>query len=75
MAFCINKDISVWRAYYLIKEPKCFHIDWREKHLEYGDAQFYKEDGYTVVRPKFVIDKYGGIELQKGVEYKAHEEK
>lgn len=74
IAFCIDKDVSVWRAYYDTKTPKCFKIDWKEKRLYYSSVDFYKEDGYKVVRPKFIINEYGGIELQRGAEYIACEE-
>lgn len=68
IAFCIDKDINVWRAYYETREPKCFCIDWKERKLLYATADFYKECDYKVVRPKFVINEYGGIELQRGEE-------
>ena len=74
IAFCIDNDITVWRAYYPANEPKCFYIDWRQKRLWYGSVDSYKKDGFTVVRPKFARNEYGGIELQKSAEYKAPKE-
>ena len=74
IAFCIDKDVSVWRAYYNTREPKCFQIDWKAKRLYYATVDFCKEEGYKVVRPEFVIDEYGKIELQRGAEYKAPKE-
>ena len=33
MAFCIDKDINVWRTYWNEQEKgdRCYNIDWREK--------------------------------------------
>ena len=63
LAFAINKSNSIEA-----RKPKCFCIDWKERKLLYGTAYFYKECDYKVVRPKFVINEYGSIELQRGDE-------
>ena len=65
MAYCIDNDVSVWRCYWDEREAGdiCYDIDWKEKHLQYSNKQFYIKEGYEIVIPIFTFDKYGKVQI------------
>ena len=63
IAYCIDKDISVWRTYW--NKEYIYHISWKEKRCYYSSKQYYNFNGYDIRIPKFEInefDKYVLIE-------------
>lgn len=65
MAYCIYNDINVWRTYWdeRDKDKVCYKIDWEEKRCYYGGTDYYKDEGYTVVEPKFFLGGHCNIEI------------
>lgn len=69
VAYCIYKDINVWRLYYddSTKGQICFNINWKEKRCYYGSLNYYLGEHddveYEVVLPEFEIDKFGRVKL------------
>ena len=65
IAYCIYKDISVWRTYYDDRDKGkfCCNIDWKDKRCYYGTLNFYQREGYEIVVPKFEIDEFGKVQL------------
>lgn len=61
MAFCIDKDICVFRTFWneCEKGKRCFNIDWKEKRCYYSNIEYYIREGYEILEPIFEIDKYG----------------
>lgn len=61
ISFCINNDVCVFRTYWDEKEKgdRCYRIDWREKHCFYSSRRYFEINGFSVVTPVFVLDKYG----------------
>lgn len=68
MAFCINHDISVFRTYWEEKEKgkQCYQIDWKQKRCFYASVDYYTREGYEIVKPVFLVDKFGEIIIYKG---------
>lgn len=67
MAFCIKKDISVFRTYWNEKEKGkiCYNIDWKRKRCFYANIDYYKRDDYEIVVPAFLVDEFGEIIIYK----------
>lgn len=65
ITYCIYNDISVWRTYYDDRDKGnfCCEINWKDKRCYYSSLYFYKNEGYTIVIPKFEIDKFGRVQL------------
>lgn len=65
LAYCIEKDISVFRTYWDEREKgnRCFNVDFNDKRCYYSDINYYRELGYSVVVPKFIIDKFGCYQI------------
>ena len=61
MAFCIDKDINVWRTYWSEREKgdRCYNIDWKEKRCYYGSERYYIDNDYTVIDPTFSMNAFG----------------
>lgn len=61
VAFCIEKDISVWRNYWNQREAgtHCYTIDWKNRACQHSSERFYREEGYKIVVPEFRVDAYG----------------
>lgn len=61
MAFCVSKDICVYRTYWDEREKgnRCYNIDWKEKRCNYSNLRYYKNNGYEIVKPIFRPNAYG----------------
>lgn len=61
ITFCIENDVTVWRTYWDEREKgyRCYQIDWQEKRCYYSSRQYYENEGYEIVTPTFLLDKYG----------------
>lgn len=59
VAYCIEKDISVFRSYWTASEPRFYRIDFVAKRLYYGAQRYWLSEGYRVVKPTFILDKFG----------------
>lgn len=61
IAFCINKDITVWRTYWDEQEKgdRCYYIDWKEKRCFYSPEWFYVDKCCTIINPTFSINSVG----------------
>lgn len=61
ISFCIEKDISVWRSYWDEREKgiRCYEINFKEKRCYYSSDDYYREHGYSVVKPEFYLDEFG----------------
>lgn len=66
MAFCINKDINVWRTYWDEREKgdRCYSIDWREKRCYYSSKRYYIDNDYTVIDPTFSMNAFGDYYIE-----------
>ena len=55
VAFCISKDISIYRTYWDEREKgsRCYNINWKEKRC------YYENNGYEIVKPIFRPNAYG----------------
>lgn len=67
MAFCIERDISVWRTYFDEREKnnRCYSIDWKQKRCYYSRKEYWLEKGYKVYKPTFYVDEWGKIKIKK----------
>ena len=64
MAYCIEKDISVWRTYWNENEKDtCYFIDWKEKRCCYSSEKYYRSLGYDICIPIFKVTEFGIIDL------------
>ena len=66
MAFCIDKDINVWRTYWNEREKgdRCYNIDWKEKRCYYGSERYYIDNNYTVIDPTFSMNAFGDYYIE-----------
>ena len=67
MAYCINHDITVWRCYWDEREKgdRCFDVDFQSKRIWYSCSKYYRDIGATIIKPKFIVNKYGVYEIEK----------
>lgn len=67
IAFCINHDIAVFRAYWDEREKgdRCFQIVWSEKRCYYCSKSYYESRGFDIIRPVFVLDDYGNYFIRE----------
>lgn len=65
ISFCINNDITVWRAYWddREKEDRCYDIDWKEKRCYYASRRYYEDEDYDIVVPTFTLNAYGDFQI------------
>ena len=65
IAFCISKDICVYRTYWDEREKisRCYNIDWREKCCYYSKLRYYEDNGYEIVKPIFMLNDYGEYDI------------
>lgn len=65
MAFCVSKDICVYRTYWDEREKgnRCYNIDWKEKRCNYSNLRYYKDNGYEIVKPIFSLNRYGEYDI------------
>ena len=65
MAYCIDKDICVFRTYWNEKEKTsmCYKIDYTDKRCYKSDVDYYKENGDEIFKPIFSFDEYGKVVL------------
>lgn len=63
MAFCIERDISVFRTYFDEREKnnRCYSIDWKQKRCYYSRKEYWIEKEYKVYKPTFYVDEWGKI--------------
>ena len=61
MAFCVSKDICIYRTYWDEREKgnRCYNIDWKERRCYYGKLRYYEYNGYEIVKPIFRPNAYG----------------
>ena len=61
ISYCIEHDINVWRLYWDEKEKgdRCYQIDWSNKRCFYSSRKYWEDNGYGIIIPQFVLDKYG----------------
>ena len=61
ISYCIENDIQVWRTYWDDREKgnRCYSINWEERRCYYSSRQYYENEGYEIVTPFFILDKYG----------------
>ena len=66
MAFCIDKDINVWRTYWNEREKgdRCYSIDWREKRCYYSSERYYIDNDYIVIDPTFSMNAFGDYYIE-----------
>ncbi len=57
IAYCIEKDISVFRSFWRV--GYCYRIDFVQKRLWYSRPKYWINEGYRIVKPEFVLDKFG----------------
>lgn len=65
IAYCIDKDISVFRVYWDEREKgnMCYNISFTEKRCYYSSRSFYESMGSQIFKPIFSFDEYGKIRL------------
>lgn len=65
ISFCIENDVSVWRTYWDEREKgdRCYQIDWQEKRCYYSSRRYYEDNGFEIVMPTFLLDKYGEYKI------------
>ncbi len=66
IAYCIDRDISVFRTYYRDGDNLCYDINFKEKRCFYASIDYYESLGYEIVEPRFDIDEYSKVVLLKG---------
>lgn len=66
IAFCIEKDICVFRTYWNEREKgkRYYYIDWEEKRCKYSSLFYYENRDYEIVNPVFQPDEYGNYRLK-----------
>ena len=67
VSILINRDVSCWRLYWDERKvgSVCYIIDWREKRCYYGSLAYCIESEYRIIKPKFVLDKFGNYHIEK----------
>lgn len=67
IAFCIEKDISVFRTYWdeRKKGNRCYCIDWDEKRCLYSSCEYFHDRGYEILTPVFYFDQFGVCQIGK----------
>ena len=61
IAFCISKDICIYRTYWdeRKKGSRCYDINWKERRCYYSNIRYYEANGYEIVKPIFRLNAYG----------------
>ena len=67
MAYCIENDISVWRCYWdeRVKGDRCFEISSVSRCCLFSRLSYYQGFNVKIVKPKFIVDKYGCYQIEK----------
>ena len=65
IAFCISKDICVYRTYWDEREKgsRCYNINWIERRCYYSNIRYYEDNGYEIVKPIFRSNAYGEYDI------------
>lgn len=65
IAFCISKDICVYRTYWDEREKgsRCYNINWKERRCYYSNIRYYEANGYEIVKPIFCLNAYGEYDI------------
>lgn len=65
IAFCISKDICVYRTYWDEREKgsRCYNIDWNEKRCYYSKRRYYETNGFEIITPIFRVNTYGEYDI------------
>lgn len=65
LSFLINNDVNVYRLYWDEREKgdRCYRIDWQKKRCCYSSRRYYENEGYEIVTPTFLLDKYGKYKI------------
>ena len=65
MAFCISKDICIYRTDWDEREKgsKCYNIDWKERRCYYSNIRYYETNGFEIVKPIFRANTYGEYDI------------
>ncbi len=68
ISFCIDKDVCVFRSFWDDREKgnRCYSIDWDENKLYYSSISYYRDEGYHIYKPLFLLDAYGNFLIKKG---------
>lgn len=66
IAYCIDKDISVFRTFYRVGDNFCYNINFKEKRCYYSSVDYYESEGYEIFEPRFDFDEFGKVVLLKG---------
>lgn len=66
IAYCIDKDISVFRCYWeeIEKGTRCYNIDFKHKQLYYSSKDYYEDNLYEIIEPIFELDEFGNFVLK-----------
>ncbi len=65
IAYCIEKDISVFRSYWDDREKsnRCYNISFKDKRLYYSSKEYYENEGAEIVIPEFYCTNFGDYRI------------
>lgn len=65
IAYCIEKDISVFRSYWDDREKgdRCYHISFKDKRLYYSSKKYYENEGAEIIIPEFYCTNFGEYKI------------
>ena len=69
MAYCIERDISVFRTYWdeREKDDRCYYVSFKDKRCYYSSSSYYIKSGYKIVEPGFWADECGRINIRRPI--------
>lgn len=67
LAFCIERDILVFRTYWDEREKgnRCYSVDFKNKQCYYSSKEYYLNNNDKIITPVFKFDKYGQVYIEK----------
>lgn len=65
IAYCIEKDISVFRSYWDDREKgnRCYNISFKDKRLYYSSKEYYENEGAEIIIPEFYCTNFGEYKI------------
>ena len=65
IAYCIEKDINVFRSYWDDREKgdRCYHISFKDKRLYYSSKEYYENEGAEIIIPEFYCTNFGKYKI------------